>query len=523
MIGKLLRRAAYVGMCVLTLGGAAQAQNAPNQITAVLQAEVKILDPHFTAVYITRNFAYMVYDTLFAMNAAGEIRPQMVDTWTVSDDRLTWTFTLRDGLKFHDGTPVTAADCVASIRRWGPRDGLGRQLIAATESLEAIDARTFRLTLSRPFGLVLDALGKPSSFVPAIMPERLARTPGSEQVTEVVGSGPFIFRRDLWVPGDRVVLDRNPAYVPRNEPADFLAGGKVVHVERVVLKTIADSATAVSALQAGEVDFIELPALDLVPLLQHDENVRVVPLTGPNMWAAYMRLNHASGPFTDPEVRRVLWMAIDQSATPAAMGATGDLALAYCPSFWMCGTPYENDAGAEISRNPSIAAARAALKRTRYNGEPVVILQATDLDAARAGGDVVAHTLREVGFNVDLQTTDWGTVIARRARREGWSMFSVPVQGFDIANPLTHFYVVNNCQDYLGWTCDERMTPLFTQFAQANSQDERRRIAADIQRVAYENTPAVMLGQYSQPLAYRRDLRGVIESGIPVFWNIRRQ
>ncbi len=523
MCVQFLRRAVHGGIaavCMLLLPGAAQAQS---QITAVLQAEVKITDPHFTAVYITRNFAYMVYDTLFAMNAAGEIKPQMVDTWTVSDDHLTWTFTLRDGLNWHDGTPVTAADCVASIRRWGPRDGLGRQLMAAMESLEPVDARTFRLKLSRPFGLVLDALGKPSSYVPAMMPERLARTPGNEQVTEVMGSGPFIFRRDLWVSGDTTVLDRNPNYVPRSEPADFLAGGKVVHVDRLVLKTIADPGTAVNALRAGEIDYMELPSMDLMPMLQQDPNIRVMTLTGPHMSTAYIRLNHASGPLADPAVRQVLWMALNQSDTPAAMGALGDLAIPYCPSFWMCGTPYETDAGAEVGRNPSVVRAREALKRTGYNGEPLVILQATDLEASRIGGDVVAHTLREVGFNVDLQAMDWGTVIARRTRRDGWSMFGVHVQGYDLANPLTHFYVVNNCQDFLGWSCDERITPLFTQFAQAETQDDRKRIAADIQRLAYENAPAIMLGQYSQPPAYRRNLQGVIEGGIPVFWNIRRQ
>jgi len=525
VIGRMTRRMALALTLAMPLatGALAQEPQPASQLTAVMQADVKIMDPHASTVYITRNFAYMVYDTLFAMDSEGKIRPQMVESHTVSDDRLTWSFTLREGLKFHDGQPVTAADVVASLRRWGPGDGLGRHLMAATASLDPVDARTFRLVLSRPFGLVLDALGKPSSLVPAIMPERLARTPRAQQVSELIGSGPFVFRRDLSISGATQVFDRFRDYRPREEPADFLAGGKRVHVDRVTWRVIPDAATAANALATGEVDFVELPSYDLLPLLRRNRNVRVVPLAGPSMWQGFVRVNSAAGPFTDPAVRRVLMMAIDQSHGPQALGATGDLAIPQCLTFWMCGGPLETTAGSEIAAQPDVARAREALRQTGYRGEPVVILQATDIDAPRVGSEVVAARLREVGFNVDLQAMDWGTVVARRARKDAsWSLFGVHAQGFDLASPLTHFYIGTNCQDFTGWHCDPRLTPLLDRFTQAATLEERRAIAADIQRIAYEIVPAVIWGQFSQPVAYRTSLEGVIPSGIPVFWNIRR-
>ena len=527
MFATWTRRAALAAAIAAPLTGAlAQVpagQQPASQMTAVMQADVRIMDPHVSTVYITRNFAYMVWDTLFAMDSQGNIRPQMVDTHTVSDDRMTWTFTLREGLKFHDGQPVTSADVIASLRRWGPGDGLGRHLIAATASMDVVDARTFRIVLNRPFGLVLDALGKPSSLVPAIMPERLAQRPRTEQNSELIGSGPFVFRRDLSVSGATQVFDRYRDYRPRAEPADFLAGGKQVHVDRVTWRVIPDAATAANALTTGEIDFIEMPAFDLLPLLRRNRGVRVVPLAGPSMWQGFVRVNSAAGPFADPAVRRVLMMAVDQSQGPQALGATGDLSLPQCLSFWMCGGALETTAGSEIAARPDVARAREALRQTNYRGEPVIVMQATDIDAPRIGSEVVAARLREVGFNVELQAMDWGTVVARRARRDAsWSLFGVHAQGFDLASPLTHFYIGTNCQDFPGWHCDQRITPLLERFAQASTLDERRTIAADIQRIAYEIVPAVVWGQFSQPIAYRTNLEGVIPSGIPVFWNVRR-
>lgn len=502
----------------------ASAQLAPTtKITAVLEAEIATLDPHFTTAYITRTFGYAVFDTLFAMNAKGEIKPQMVQDYAVSDDRLVWTFNLRDGLVWHDGQPVTAADCVASIRRWGPKSTLGRMLVAATSSIEASGPKTFAIKLKEPFNLVLDALGRPNAPVPFMLPERLATIPGTERITEVIGSGPFTFRPDLHRPGDQLVVERFAGYVPRNEPADFLAGGKVPRVGQITFRTMPDGATAVSALQAGEIDFLQYIAFDLLPILEKNRSVHVVPFDGMQTFQGYFRLNSANKPFDDPEIRRVLWRLIDQTSVLEALGLPDRHMRKGCRSFFMCGTEYETTAGGEIGEKPSVEAAREALRRTKYAGEPIVVMQATDIEAPRISSTVIADLLRRAGFNVDLQAMDWGTVIARRARKDGWHVIGVHASGFDLASPLTHFYVANNCIDYPGWHCDPRLTALLTAFAKAQTEQDRKRIADDISRVTYEITPAVMWGQLSQPAAHRTSLINLVPSAIPVFWNVEKR
>ena len=193
----------------LFLAGTAEAQSVLRVAPETLS---RILDPHFTTSFTTRDFGYLVFDTLFAVDDRFEPKPQMVERYTLSDDRLTYTFVLRPGLKWHDGQPVTAADCVASLRRWASRDPMGQTLARFTASLEATDASTIKLVLKEPYGLVLDSLAKIGAPVPFMMPERIARTPGSEQVKEIIGSGPYKFRADLHEPGVKIVLEKFADY-----------------------------------------------------------------------------------------------------------------------------------------------------------------------------------------------------------------------------------------------------------------------------------------------------------------------
>ena len=247
------------------------AQKAGGTLRFVPHADLRVLDVTRYTGYITnRTNAYLVYDTLFSQDEKGQIRPQMVDTWTVSPDRRKWSFTLRDGLKFHDGQAVTAEDCVVSLRRWSQRDPLGQFFIAATERLQATDKKSFALELGKPFGLVLEALAKPSAVVPFILPARIAATPEEDMIKEAIGSGPYKFVKEEWQPGNQVVYVRNPDYVPRNEAPSGAAGGKRVYVDRLVWRYIPDPATAAAALETGEVDFWEQPPLDYVPKIERN-------------------------------------------------------------------------------------------------------------------------------------------------------------------------------------------------------------------------------------------------------------
>ncbi len=503
---------------VFSLGLAAQSAQATKNLTAVLESEVVFLDPHFTTANITRTFNYMVYDTLFSMDSKGAIHPQMVKDFSVSEDKLAWRFTLRDGLKWHDGSDVTAADCVASLRRWETRDVLGRMLMKATESLEAVDAKSFALKLKTPFPMLLEVLGKPNSIVPFIIPERQANGPADQKIMDIVGSGPFVFRRDLWRQGDIMVLERNPAYVPRAEPPDFLAGGKVVKIDRLTLKTIPDAGTASSALIAREIDYLQYVPFDWIARLERDPNLKVMALGGIDMFEGNYRLNSAIPPFNDPAIRKVLWKLVDQKSVLDAIGIPPKYRLEHCPSFWMCGTPLETKAGAEAARY-SVEDAREELKKTSYKGEPVVFLELTSLTSSQAGL-VMVDSLKRAGFKVEEQVMDWGTLLQRRAKKEGWNLFAVYSNGADMSSPLTHFYVSNNCADYPGWSCDERITPLLAEFALADTAERRRQLAEQIQIFSYESTPSVMWGQFTVPAAYRTTLTGLIQSSFPMFWNV---
>jgi peptide/nickel transport system substrate-binding protein len=217
-MGGISRRRVVQGAAAataLTLGAPAlHALKEQQTLRFAAEADLKVLDPIWTTAYITRNHGYLVYDTLFGTDENLQIKPQMIDRTTVSADGMKYTFTLRDGLRWHDGQPVLSEDCVESLKRWGKKDRLGQLLMAHTGKITPIDKKTFALELAEHFGPVLDALGKPSSNVPFMMPARIASTPAEEQIKEVVGSGPFKFAKDGWQPGEQAEYVRKPRLYP---------------------------------------------------------------------------------------------------------------------------------------------------------------------------------------------------------------------------------------------------------------------------------------------------------------------
>jgi peptide/nickel transport system substrate-binding protein len=347
-----MKRATFLKMLPLALAmamaaafGAAPAFAQGKVLKMIPGGDLRIIDPIQNASYITRNHGYMIYDTLLAVDSKGQVRPQMLETWSVSPDKKKYTFLLRQGLKWHDGAPVTAADCVASIKRWGAKDVSGTLLMRELASLDVVNERTFTLTLKQPFGLVIEALGKPSSNVPFMMPERVAKTDPNQQITEAIGSGPFIFKKDEWVPGSKVVYLKNPSYVARTEPADGLAGGKVVKVDRVEWVYIPDQNTALAALTNGEVDIFELPQADFIPTLEKNPNIKLAADALGNQ--GWLRPNHLLPPFNNPKARQALQYIVNQEEYLAAAGFPEKFRVKYCPAYFMCGSPQETAAGAD--------------------------------------------------------------------------------------------------------------------------------------------------------------------------------
>ena len=393
-------------------------QGSARTLRFIPQGNLANPDPVWTTTTIARNHELMVYDTLFGLGQDFRPKPQMAAGHEVSADGLVHTVTLRPELHFHDGEKVLARDCVASIARWSRRDVLGQHLAAILEEMRPLADDKFEIRLKRPWAGLTWALGKPSASICAIMPERLARTDPFTQVTEHVGSGPFRFRADQWVPGSLAVYERNPHYVPRDEPPDFLAGGKPVHFDRVEWLVLPDPATAAAALQNNEADWWETPLADLLPVLRRSRDIAVEVVNTAGALGV-LRFNHLHPPFDRVAVRRALLPAIDQRAfMQAALG--NDEALWRVPAgAFTPGTPLANDEGIEAVAGPrDIEAARRALAAAGYDGRKVVLLQPSDYPTLSALAEVAADTMRRVGFNVDLQSMDWGTLVQRRASRE---------------------------------------------------------------------------------------------------------
>ncbi len=525
----LTRRTALATAGALALARPLRAQSGAQPLRFVVNVGLQNLDPISSPSFVTRNFAYLVFDTLVAMDGKGEYRPQMLQGWEISSDRLTWTFRLRPSLAFHDGSPVTAEDCVASLKRWGGRDSIGRRLMAATAELTATDERTFVLKLARPFGGVLEALGKPSVHVPFIMPARIANgTPPAQQVREILGSGPFVFQRESWVPGEKALFTRNARYLPRDEPADGLAGGKIAKVERVEMLTLSDPGLRVAALQTGEVDYLEYAPVDYLPRLRNSRAFTIAQAGGQAALMYAASLNHYLPPFNNVLVRRAVQQVLDRNEVLAGVGFAPPLGEPDCTSLFMCGAPYSSTEGSDLIAQPSIDRAKELLRQAGYNNERVVLLHPADSPLLNPFGLVMIDRMKRAGFNLDVQASDWATIAQRWVQRApldqgGWNIVPVVYTGFDMSNPLANLGVGYNCTDNQPWGyCDDKLTPVIAAFEAESDPAKRRELAGQLQKLAFEAATFPIAGQYRSPAVWRSELRGVIDFGFPVIWNIEK-
>jgi peptide/nickel transport system substrate-binding protein len=503
--------------------------NSQKTLRFIPQADLRSIDPIWTTAYVTRNFGYLVFDTLFALDKDFKPQPQMVDRWTASEDKLTYNFALRDGLRWHDGQPVRAADCIASIERWGKRDTLGQKLMEAVGEMQAVDEKTFTVKLKSPFPLILDALGKLSSNVPFMMPERLAKTDAYQQISAAIGSGPFKFVKEEWEPGHKAVFVKNADYVPREEAPSFAAGGKVAKVDRVEWLYIPDAATAAAALNAGEADWYEQPPADLVPLFAANQDITVTTVD-PLGNHGILRFNHIQPPFNNLKLREAVLNLVDQKDYMGA--AAGDPKYwKTCAALFGCGTPFETNAGADALRNgPNPARAKQLIQESGYKGEKIVLLSATDQPIVQGQALVTLDALRKVGLNVELQAMDWGTLITRRTSKEpvkksGWSIFHTWTSAPDFFSPAVNLPVrANGEKAWFGWPTDPKIEELISAWFKAPDLTAQKKLAADIQVEAYANdVPYVPTGQFVAPTAYRKNLEGIIIAPVVFLWNVEKK
>jgi peptide/nickel transport system substrate-binding protein len=515
------------GLAVALVTSVAAPVLAQDVLRLRLNGDINTMDPISTTNFTIRNAAYLMYDTLFALDSNYEPQPQMAEGYELSEDGLTYTITLRDGLMFHNGDPVTASDVVASLERWGKVDGLGKTLFAKMESMSAADEKTITINMSEPWGQVIPALGKISSNVPVIMTAEQAANDPSEPVVTPIGSGPYKLVPDEWVPGSIAVFEKFEDYVPRSEPADMAAGGKVAHFDRVELVYIPDTATAIDALIGGEIDWIEEVPADMLPFFEGVDTAKPIAArqSGNSM---QLVVNHLNPPFDNEKVRHALQWALEQE--PFLLAAYGDATDRYleCAAVFFCDTPYASDANTERVLTRDVEKAKVLLDEAGYDGTPVVLMHVTDIPAHDAYYSVLKPMLEEAGFVVEEQISDWATVATRRASKEpvsegGWNLFFTGWGFVDQSNPMTNVYVSGDGENaWFGWAHSEELQDLRKQFAGEADPEVRKQLAEQMQVLAHDLVSYVPMGQAFPSQGIATNLEGFIESPVPFFWEVRR-
>ncbi|MDR7127352.1 ABC transporter substrate-binding protein [Pseudotabrizicola sp. 4114] len=487
--------------------------------------DIQQMDPLASTNYPMRDMSYLLWDTLFAMDENFEAQPQMVGAYSVSDDGMTYEFTLRDGLLFHDGAPVTTVDVIASIERWMTKDSLGLQIAQRLVSMEAIDDSSWRIVLNEPFGQLLNGLGRMTAYPLFIMPERLAKTPIGEKLPDLIGSGPFKLAE--WRPGVVFAVEKFQEYVPRDEPPSNLAGGKVAKVDRIERATIPDDMSAVNALLSGEIDLLKGIPYDALALLDTEDNLEygARPLLGQSIQIV---LNHTQPPFDNIKVRQAVQLALSQQDFMATLLGDRDDLYEICAAIFMCGGPFETDVNSERYMNENFEASKALLEEAGYDGTPITYLHPVDQQFQRDMGTVLIDKLRSGGFVVDARQIDLATMFSRRSNNGpvsegGWNMFLTAFGGDAMMDPLTNPYVSGACEEaFVGWPCDEELQANWREFLLADTNDARMAAAVKIQDRSNEIVTFVPMGQYFGVTAWKTSVSGQIDSPVSVYWNIEK-
>ncbi len=493
----------------------------------VPQANLANLDPIWTTQYVVRNASLLFFDMLYGVDSKLEPKPQMAEGHELSSDGLTYTFKLRAGLKWHDGEPVRAADCVASLQRWMVRDNMGQMIRARMQELTAVDDRSFRLVLKQPFGKLIYALAKAGTPTCFMMPERIAKTDPFKQIGEYVGSGPFVFKRDAWVPGSQAVFERFAGYVPRDEPADWLSGGKQVHFDRVEWRIIPDAATAGAALQSGEVDWWENPITDLVPVLRRNKDIKV-DIADPLGNIGDCRFNHLYPPFDDERVRRAVLMAANQADYMQAVVGDDRALWQEAAGFFTPNTPLYSDYGGDILRQKNADAARKLVAAAGHQGAKVVMIVGTDINIVKAQSDITADLLDRIGLKVDYVATDWGTVGSRRASKEppdkgGWNIFHTWHAGVDCVNPGSQpAYYTTGDKAWFGWPKSDAVQGKLDAWFAAPDLEAEKAAMRELNKAECDFATFLPTGFFKGYQAWRSTLAGVVQAPFPVVWGVKK-
>ncbi|MER9871365.1 ABC transporter substrate-binding protein [Mesorhizobium sp. M0136] len=528
---RTLIKAGIAAGTALSIPSVVRAQTASSGARTVhmgLGGDLSGFDPIFSTGTEVADHGTAIYETLFALDSKFMPQPQMVGKWHVSEDKKTYTFELRDGLAWHDGTPVTAADCVASIRRWAQVAAGGQLIMERASDISNKDDKTFTIALKEPLGFLIDFLADVVPPIPFIMREKDASRPASEQVTTKIGSGPFKFNEDLARPGASYTYDRDEKYVPRKERSDGLAGGKIVNVDRVVWNVIADRQTAIAALQAGEIDYYGSPPSDLYPLIESDPNLQLDILDKGGR-DVILRMNFLQPPFDNVKARQAMLHLMDQGALMRA-GVADPKYIKPVTSIFGQDTPLSNDENTGwYKKGGDPEKAKQLFQEAGYAGEKIVILDPTDWPLVDNISQFLAASLRKVGINAELAPMTWAALTSRRANKGpvengGWNVHITDDSEYSLGNPLTNTVLAaNGDKAWYGWPKNDEYEALRVKMAQVATLDERKALARKMQGIWWDFVGDLRLGKSVNPIVRRKTLTGLIHMPqIVPMWNMQK-
>ncbi|CCM79851.1 ABC transporter substrate-binding protein [Rhizobium mesoamericanum] len=499
---------------------------AADTLRVIADGDMKIPDPMVTTSWDTQVHAYLIYDKLFEMDESGSPQPELAEKVEASSNLKSFTISLRKGLKFSDGSPLTTDDVIQSLKRWSSRDVTGLLFAARLKNMSKLDDQTFRIEMSEPFD-VPEALAGITGNPAFIMPKRVATNPPTDAITDATGSGPYMFDLSTWQAGQTREYTKNPFYVPRKEPPSYYSGRKVAMFDKIEISYVPDPNTALAGMLTGKFDIWSAPPMDSVVALRGKPDLVVdkgTPAQG------NIRPNYLVPPFNNVKARQALAYLIDQSEINLL--SVGD------PQFWRtcyaylkCGSKY-GDEGAYTGHRgvADYDKAKTLLQESGYKGEPIVILDPTDAAYDHAQMLYVAAQLRKIGANVDVQSMDWSTLASRRISKKpasegGWNLFSSIMEGEAATSPLRHLQLASNCENaWFGWPCDAEIEQLRAAFIGAKDDDQRKEVAYKLQKRASEYLPFILTGESNYARVHRSDIEG-FNAAAPrlYFWNITRK
>ncbi len=480
-------------------------------LEVALIGEPPTLDIHQTTATIVALNAWHIYEPLFTWDEDFQVTPELAESHEVSDDGMTNSITLRDGITFHNGDDLTADDVVASIERWGGISGLGGSLLENVDDIEVVDDLTIEFHMTEPYGAFAVALGRQNQGC-AIYPESVIDASDDTDLDEYIGTGPYRFVE--WVSDQHIHLERYDDYVSRDEPTSGYAGMKNQYVDEFFLRPVPDEASRIAGIQAGDYDYLESVVPDNFETLDNDENV-VAEVMGTSGWAVFV-LNTEEGPCTDWNIRKAIQAAVD--CEPLMQAGYGEGFYELDPGIMHQETVWNSQVGAELYdlADPDLAA--EYLEDADYDGTPIRLMTTQEYAHQYNQAAVLEQQLTDAGFEVELEVFDWATLTERRNNPGDWDIFTT---SFSFRVDPIQLPMLQGTS-WPGWWSGEEKEELTDRLERETEFEDRFEVLEQIQELFYEDAPQVKVGDSLEVSARSPRVQNFTTPTQlqPSFWNI---